>query len=78
MRVALGKILIELGHEVIGEAKDGEEAVLRYMELKPNFVTMDIIMDRVNGIEALKRIKMIESNSKVIMCSSISHQFKVI
>lgn len=78
MRVALGKTLISLGHEIIGEAKNGEEAIQRYIELKPDFVTMDIVMDKVCGIEALKRIKVIDPNAKIIMCSSISHQFKVI
>ena len=47
---------LDLNIEVIGEASNGLEAIDKYKELKPDFVTMDIIMDKTNGLEALTKI----------------------
>lgn len=58
MRESLRRILVAYpGMEVIGEACDGEEAILRVHQLKPSVVVMDINMPRLNGIKATARIK---------------------
>ena len=57
MRTLLKNILFSGGHTIVGEAGDGEEGVAKYKELKPDLVTMDIVMPKLNGIEALKAIK---------------------
>jgi len=53
MRQMLNDLLTEAGHDVVGEAADGREAVERYRELKPDLVTMDIVMPEMSGIDAL-------------------------
>ena len=56
MRMMLKDILIKNGFEIIGEAKNGAEALEKYKELKPDIVTLDITMPEVDGITALKNI----------------------
>jgi len=68
------KILEENGHQIIGDAQNGREAIKLYMELKPDVVLMDITMPELNGIEALKEIIALDPHAKVIICSAISHE----
>lgn len=77
-RILLRKILSEAGHEVVGEASTGREVVEKYAELRPDIVTLDIIMPEMDGIEALKKILEIDPNAKVIMITSVSHKERVI
>lgn len=78
MRMMLKDIFTKNGHEVVGEAGDGNEAVARYKELSPDLVTMDITMPNKDGIQALKEIRAINGNAKVIMCSAMGQQAMVI
>ena len=71
MRKVIRRHLEPQGLEIVGEAKDGIEAVQLYKELKPDVVTMDISMKEMNGIEATKRIKQIDPNAKVIVISAL-------
>lgn len=57
MRKVISCFLDQLEHEVIAEASNGEEAVKIYEQIFPDFVIMDITMEQMNGIEALKRLK---------------------
>lgn len=52
IRLDLKEMLIEEGHQVVGEARDGAEALVLARELKPDVVFMDINMPGVNGLEA--------------------------
>jgi two-component system, chemotaxis family, chemotaxis protein CheY len=74
MRNALKEILHAHDMQLAAEAKDGKEAVSRYLEKKPDVVLMDITMPRMNGIEALRRILQLDPQAKVIMCSALSGQ----
>ena len=56
MRKMISDILINNGMEVVGEADTGSGAIERYMQLKPDLVTMDIIMPEMNGIDAVRKI----------------------
>ncbi|MFD0711282.1 response regulator [Paenibacillus sp. GCM10027626] len=78
MRMMIRDILTKNGYEVVGEAQDGAQAIEKYKELKPDLITMDITMPEMDGIVALKEIKKIDSNAKVIMCSAMGQQAMVI
>ncbi|MED3731771.1 response regulator [Geobacillus stearothermophilus] len=78
MRMMIKDILTKNGHEVVAEAADGRQAVEKYKETRPDIVTMDIMMPEMDGITALKEIKKIDSNAKVIMCSAMGQQAMVI
>ncbi|MEE8402060.1 MAG: response regulator [Candidatus Hydrothermarchaeaceae archaeon] len=78
MRNMLKDILVKEGHEVIGEAGSGEEAIEKYIELKPDIVTMDIVMPSMDGLDAVKGIIEKDANAKVIMCSALGQQQMVI
>jgi len=78
MRMMLKEILSKEGHEVIGEAGNGMEAVDKYKQLRPDLVTMDITMPEMEGIEALKIIRGQFPLAKVIMCSAMGQQQKVV
>ncbi len=77
MRKMLSDILVKDGHEVIGEAENAQEAVHAFEKLKPDLVTLDIIMPEVNGVDAMKAIrKMIAFNKKarILMVSAMGQQ----
>lgn len=78
MRLLLRDILTRAGYEVVGEAKDGVEAVRLYDELRPDIVTMDITMPLKDGISALRDIKKASPKAHVVMCSAMSQQPLVI
>ena len=72
MRQMLKNIINEIeGFEVISTASDGREAVEKYIDLKPDIVTMDITMPYMSGIEALKEITKINPQANVIMVSAM-------
>lgn len=73
MRNMIKDILCEDGFEIVGEAKDGTEALNKYKELTPNLVTMDIVMPREHGIDALRGIIEHDADARVIVVSGL-HQ----
>jgi two-component system chemotaxis response regulator CheY len=77
MRMKLKDILEKNGFEVVAEAQNGVEAIEKYKTEKPDLVTMDITMPEMDGITALKEIKKIDPNAKVIMCSAMGQQSMV-
>lgn len=78
MRMMIRDILTKNGYEVVGEAQDGAQAIEKYKELHPDLITMDITMPEMDGISALKEIRKMDSNAKVIMCSAMGQQAMVI
>ncbi|NHN31902.1 response regulator [Paenibacillus agricola] len=78
MRMMLRTMLIEGGHEVVGEAANGLEAVQLYMKIKPELVTMDITMPEMDGVEAVKEIRKLDPAAKIIMCSAMGQKAMVV
>ncbi len=74
MRLNIRRMLEANGHTVAGEAENGKEAVAKYLEVKPDIVLMDITMPEMDGIEALKRIKVLDEKSKIVICSAVGQQ----
>ncbi|MDD3976695.1 response regulator [Methanomicrobium antiquum] len=74
MRTLLKNILFSGSHDIVGEAEDGEDAVEKYKALKPDLVTMDVVMPKMNGIEALKAIMALDPNAKVVMCTAVGQE----
>lgn len=70
MRKVLAEILEKHGLHVIGSAADGEEGVVAYINLKPDFVILDIGMPGMDGIEVLRRLRKMDGSANVIMCSA--------
>lgn len=73
-RKKLNMTIAAIGVKDIYEAADGEEAVLKYKEHKPDVVFMDIIMPKVTGIDALKQIMEFDPEAKIVMASSVGTQ----
>jgi two-component system chemotaxis response regulator CheY len=74
IRLLLRDILTHNGHRVVGEASDGVEAILKYRELRPDIVTMDIVMPQTNGIEAVRAIKAEYPKARIVMISALGEQ----
>lgn len=78
MRNALSNLLTNSGFTIIGEAENGKDAYLKYKELKPDLVTMDITMPDHDGLEGLKLIMEEFPDANVIMCSAMGQQAMVL
>ncbi len=78
MRMMVKDVLVKNGFEVIGEAENGARAIEKFKELNPELTIMDITMPEIDGIQAVKEIKKIDPNAKVIMCSAMGQQAMVI
>ncbi|MGI6083809.1 MAG: response regulator [Acetivibrionales bacterium] len=78
MRMMIKDILSKNGYTVVGEAENGIKAIEKYKEVNPDLVIMDITMPEMDGIQAVKQIKALNSAAKIIMCSAMGQQAMVI
>jgi two-component system chemotaxis response regulator CheY len=78
MRMLLKGILEKGGYEVVGEAKDGVEAVDQFKVLHPQVITMDMTMPDMDGIQAVKEIMAIDSHANIVMVSAMGQQAMVV
>lgn len=78
MRMMLKDIITDIGHEIVGNACNGFEAIELYKSLKPDIVTLDITMPEKDGITALSEIMAINPDAKCVMCSAMGQQSMVI
>ena len=78
MRTMIGDILTQAGFEIVGEAESGLQAVQKYRELKPDLVTMDIVMPDMGGIDAVREICRQDPDAKILMCSAMGQQALVV
>ena len=77
MRLAIRRVLEKNEFEVVGEAPNGEVSIGKYVECRPDIVTMDITMPDMSGIEALKKIREIDPDAKVVMVSAMGQESMV-
>jgi len=77
MRLAIRTALEKSGFQVAGEAANGMEGIQKFIELKPDIVTLDITMPEMSGLEALKAIIKFDANAKVVMVSAMGQEAMV-
>lgn len=78
MRTLLKEILQKGGYQLAGEAANGREAVEQFGRLRPDLVTMDIVMPELDGIEAVKAIRAADPGARIVMVSAMGQQGLVI
>lgn len=78
VRLALEKILTDNNYEVVAQAATGIEAIQMYKEVKPDLVIMDITMPEMSGIDAVRGIREFDPDAKIIMCSAMGQQSKIL
>ena len=74
MRQMIREIVEAEGFEVCGEASDGIEAIEEFRRLHPDIVTMDIVMPRKSGIDAVRGIIALDPGACVVMCSALGQE----
>ncbi len=78
MRMMIRNILSEAGHEIVGEAQDGEDAVGKFRELRPDLTTLDVTMTGIDGLAALRAIREEDPDARVVMCSALGQRSVVV
>jgi two-component system chemotaxis response regulator CheY len=78
MRKMVSDALTRGGHEIVGEAGTGTEAIVRFQELRPEVTTLDITMPEKDGITALREIIELDPAARVVMCSALGQESKVL
>ena len=78
MRTTLRRMLEKAGHEVVGEASNGEQAISQYPQCRPDLVTMDITMPGIGGIETIKRIAADYADANIIVVSALGQKHIVL
>lgn len=74
----LSNMLTEAGHEVVAEAVDGEEGIKKYEEFKPDIVTMDITMPKLDGIDAVSEIIKIDPDARIVMVTAAGQKSNIV
>ena len=74
VRKTLSLLLEEAGFEVVGFAQDGDEAIQRYQELRPDLVTLDVVMPKKSGPEAARAIIAFDAHAKIVMVSALGQE----
>jgi two-component system chemotaxis response regulator CheY len=78
MRKMLCDTLSKAGHEVVGQAANGQEGVDQFQSLRPDLTTLDITMPEKDGLAALREILSFDPSARVIMCSALGQESKVL
>ena len=74
VRKTLSDILSQAHYQIVGEAADGTEAIQMYIKLRPDIVTMDVVMPEMSGIDATRKICSIDKNAKIVIISAMGQE----
>jgi two-component system chemotaxis response regulator CheY len=74
MRKLISSVAAEAGWDVVGEAGNGADAVGLYPQLRPDLVTMDLVMPVMGGLEALRQIRAIDPQAKVVVVTALDQK----
>jgi len=69
--MVLSNILTEHGFEIVGTFRTGEDGIKNYSTLKPDLVTMDIVLPGIDGVETIRRLVELDSKARVVVISSV-------
>jgi two-component system chemotaxis response regulator CheY len=75
MRITLDRILKSAGYEIVGQAANGIEAVAAYKKHNPDLVTMDVSMPEMDGVQAVKAIREIDPQARIVMVSAMGQEY---
>lgn len=74
MRKMICGVAAEAGWDVVGEAANGREAVTLYEQLRPDLVTMDLVMPEMGGLEALREIRSRDPGARVVVVTALDQK----
>ncbi len=74
MRKMIGGVAAEAGWSVVGEAANGAEAVTLYEQVRPDLVTLDLVMPVMGGLDALRRIRALDPTARVVVVSALDQK----
>ncbi len=74
MRCVIGGALRDAGYEIVAEAASGQDAVAQYEAVRPDLVTMDVVMPDVSGLEAVERICAVDPRARILMVSAVGQE----
>ncbi len=77
MRMRIKEIAREAGWEIAGEAANGEEGLLQYRELRPDLMTLDIVMPKMDGVAVLRQLRQEDPQAKIVMVSAVDQRGKL-
>ncbi len=78
MRQAIREVLKDSRFRIVAEAENGEQAIARYREIAPDVVLLDIVMPVLDGLTTLRRLRRIDPDSNIIMCSALGEQAMIV
>ena len=74
VRKTISDILTKAHYKVVGEASDGEQAIAMYAQFRPDLVTMDVVMPKLSGIEAARKIIKQDKDAKIVFVSAMGQE----
>ncbi len=77
MRMRIKEIARDSGWEIAGEAANGEEGLAQYRELRPDLMTLDIVMPKMDGVAVLRQIRQEDPQAKIVMVSAVDQKGKL-
>src|SRR5579864_85650 len=77
MRMRIKEIAHDSGWEIAGEAANGEEGLAQYRDLRPDLMTLDIVMPKMDGVAVLRQIRQEDPQARIVMVSAVDQKGKL-